>query len=112
MKKKFTGFLVCLLMLCMSLFAGCNLVETDNSKINILAAHADLTNRKSVYCPMKEWDFAVSGFDYVALGHIHAGGEIEKIGETYYAYSGCPEGRSFDECGVKGGIFINAEMKR
>jgi DNA repair exonuclease SbcCD nuclease subunit len=88
-----------------------NPIETDKSKINILAAHADLTNRKSVYCPMKEWDFAVSGFDYVALGHIHAGREIEKIGETYYAYCGCPEGRSFDECGVKGGIFINAEKK-
>ena len=86
-------------------------IETDKSKINILAAHADITNRKSVYCPMKEWDFAVSGFDYVALGHIHSGGEIEKIGETYYAYCGCPEGRSFDECGVKGGIFINAEKK-
>ena len=33
MKKKFTGFLVCLLMLCMSIFAGCNLVETDNDKM-------------------------------------------------------------------------------
>ncbi len=86
-------------------------IETDKNKISIFAAHADITNRKSVYCPMKEWDFAVSGFDYVALGHIHAGGEIEKIGETYYAYCGCPEGRSFDECGVKGGIFINAEKK-
>ncbi|MBQ8403434.1 MAG: DNA repair exonuclease [Clostridia bacterium] len=86
-------------------------LEIDPNKINIFAAHADITNRKSVYCPMKEWDFAVNGFNYVALGHIHAGGEIEKIGETYYAYCGCPEGRSFDECGVKGGIFINAEKK-
>ncbi len=84
-------------------------LEIDKSKINIFAAHADITNRKSVYCPMKEWDFAVNGFDYVALGHIHAGGEAEKAGETYYAYCGCPEGRSFDECGIKGGIFINAE---
>lgn len=86
-------------------------IEIDRTKINIFAAHADITNRKSVYCPMKEWDFAVNGFDYVALGHIHAGGEIEKAGETYYAYSGCPEGRSFDECGVKGGIFISAKKE-
>ena len=86
-------------------------LELDRTKINIFAAHADITNRKSTYCPMKEWDFAVCGFDYAALGHIHAGGEIEKTGETYYAYCGCPEGRSFDECGVKGGIFINAEKK-
>jgi DNA repair exonuclease SbcCD nuclease subunit len=86
-------------------------LELDKSKINIFVAHADITSRKSTYCPMKEWDFAVNGFDYVALGHIHAGGEIEKAGETYYAYSGCPEGRSFDECGVKGGIFINARKE-
>ena len=86
-------------------------IELDKSKINIFVAHADITNRKSTYCPMKEWDFAVSGFDYAALGHIHMGGEIEKVGDTYYAYSGCPEGRSFDECGIKGGIFINAVKK-
>ena len=85
--------------------------ELDNSKINIFVAHTDITNRNSTYCPMKEWDFAVCGFDYAALGHIHAGGEIEKTGDTYYAYSGCPEGRSFDECGIKGGIFMEAEKK-
>lgn len=81
----------------------------DNSKINIFAAHTDIYNRNSTYCPLKPADFAAFGFDYAALGHIHAGGAIEKEGGTYYAYSGCPEGRSFDECGVKGGIFINAE---
>lgn len=55
MKKKFTGILVCLLMLCMSLFAGCNLVETDNNKVyNAVVAEiynkdntkvAEITNR-------------------------------------------------------------------
>lgn len=55
MKKKFTGFLVCLLMLCMSIFAGCNLVETDNDKLyNAVVAEiynkdnkkvAEITNR-------------------------------------------------------------------
>jgi len=83
----------------------------DNSKINIFVAHTDIYSRNNTYCPMKPADFAAFGFDYAALGHIHAGGEIFKEGETYYAYSGCPEGRSFDECGVKGGIFINAEKR-
>lgn len=32
MKKKITGFLMCFVMLCMTLFAGCNLIETDNDK--------------------------------------------------------------------------------
>jgi DNA repair exonuclease SbcCD nuclease subunit len=83
----------------------------DRSQINIFAAHADIYSKNSTYCPMKPADFARFGFDYAALGHVHAGGEIFKEGETYYAYCGCPEGRSFDECGTKGGIFINIEKR-
>lgn len=47
MKKKFTGFLVCLLMVCMTLFAGCNLVETDNSKM-YNAVVAEIYNKNNV----------------------------------------------------------------
>lgn len=85
-------------------------IELDRDKINILAVHADMTAAESDNCPMTEADIADSGFDYVALGHIHAGGEVKRAGHTYYAYSGCLEGRSFDECGVKGAIVckINA----
>lgn len=75
----------------------------DRRKINILAAHCDLLAR-SENCPLTPNDLARSGFDYAALGHIHKGGEIKMAGNTYYAYSGCLEGRSFDECGVKGVI--------
>ena len=85
-------------------------IELDRDKINILSVHADMTAADSVNCPMTESDIANSGFDYVALGHIHAGGEVHQAGHTYYAYSGCLEGRSFDECGQKGAIVckINA----
>ena len=86
-------------------------ISLDKSKINIFAAHADIYSKNSTYCPIKPADIAAFGFDYAALGHIHLGGKIEKEGETYYAYCGCPEGRSFDECGVKGGIFLNAEKR-
>lgn len=75
----------------------------DRSKINILLAHADVGGR-SKYCPLSVSDIMKSGFDYIALGHIHQGGKINTAGATYYAYSGCPEGRSFDECGTKGVI--------
>ena len=47
-----------------------------------------------------------SGYDYIALGHIHKATKVEKAGETYFAYPGCLEGRSFDECGSKGAIII------
>lgn len=83
-------------------------VKLDMEKINILAAHTDLGKGEG-YAPFSAQDVENIGFDYAALGHVHAGSEIKRAGNSYYAFCGCPEGRSFDECGVKGGIFINVE---
>ncbi len=80
-----------------------SLASLDRGRINILAAHADVGGH-SEYCPLSTEDIARSGFDYIALGHVHKGGDIKVAGNTYYAYSGCLEGRSFDECGIKGVI--------
>lgn len=78
-------------------------IPLDRRKINILVAHGDLVGHSDC-CRLTPADIARSGFDYAALGHIHKGGEVKLVGGTYYAYSGCPEGRSFDECGIKGVI--------
>ncbi len=78
-------------------------IPLDRGRVNILACHADVGGR-SECCPISTADIARSGFDYIALGHIHKGGEVKVAGNTYFAYSGCLEGRSFDECGVKGVI--------
>ena len=78
-------------------------VVLNHSRVNILLAHADVGGR-SRYCPVSVSDIAKSRFDYIALGHVHQGGKINTAGNTYYAYSGCPEGHSFDECGTKGVI--------
>ena len=83
-------------------------ISLQKSRINVLAAHADVGG-KSKYCPISVSDIARSGFDYVALGHCHQGGKIQTAGNTYYAYSGCPEGRSFDESGNKGVIIVELE---
>ena len=46
--------------------------------------------------------------NYLALGHIHSY-FLDKLDDnSYYAYSGCLEGRGFDECGKKG--FIELEV--
>ena len=47
--------------------------------------------------------------DYLALGHVHEHrtGELDSRGE--WAYSGCLEGRGFDETGEKGFIELDAE---
>lgn len=47
--------------------------------------------------------------DYLALGHIHKREEGKLDSRGIYAYSGCLEGRSFDECGEKGFILLEIE---
>ena len=57
---------------------------------------------------MTEHDIKAFGADYTALGHVHNTDGLHETGNGgYYAYSGCLEGRSFDECGHKGAILID-----
>lgn len=81
-----------------------NFKVKNNDRINIMCAHCDLTSSSSKYAPVNVNDFANSGLDYVAMGHIHKATEILSAGNTLYAYSGCLQGRSFDETGHKGAI--------
>ncbi len=78
--------------------------KLDREMINILVCHGD-TASGSKYGPVTQNDIASSGFDYVALGHIHQKTELLKAGDTYYAYPGCLQGRGFDETGHKGAYF-------
>ena len=49
--------------------------------------------------------------NYLALGHIHSF-KIDTLDEHgVYAYSGCLEGRGFDECGAKGFVLLEIENK-
>lgn len=74
----------------------------DRSMTNILCIHADTAGKEGKYFSLSEGVMAQSGFDYIALGHIHnAPEDVSRVSDTYYSYSGCPEGRSFDECGEK-----------
>lgn len=69
-------------------------------KINVLVMHANLNGTD--YNPIKPSEIENSGFDYIALGHIHAHSGLLRAGKTFYAYSGCPEGKGLDETGEKG----------
>ncbi len=68
---------------------------------NILCMHGEVGNPSSAFCPVTEEELASSGMDYVALGHDHNASGLRKIGGTWYSWPGCPEGRSFEECGSK-----------
>lgn len=47
--------------------------------------------------------------DYLALGHVHEYREGALDSRGVYCYSGCLEGRGFDECGEHGFVLLNVD---
>ncbi len=78
----------------------------DKDRINIMVLHGDISvkGKKNEYNPITLEEIGDSSMDYIALGHRHSFSGINKEKHTYYAYSGNPEGRAFDEKGEKGVI--------
>ncbi len=88
-------------------------ISLDENDVNIVTMHGQVVGYKS-----EEKAEVISiprlkdkNIDYLALGHIHehAEGKIDERGN--YAYSGCLEGRGFDELGEKGFIEITVNGK-
>jgi len=77
----------------------------NQDRINILVGHGDMSSPESQFCPVTPGDIGRSGFDYIALGHIHDGTGVKKIGETNFSYPGCIEGRGFHEPGARGAMY-------
>lgn len=79
-------------------------VEIDNSRINLMVIHGEISNNisENIYNPIYLEDIKKSGMEYIAVGHRHEFSGIKREGKTFYAYSGCPQGRGFDEIGDKG----------
>lgn len=76
----------------------------DQNKMNIVTLHGQevysALKKDAEVIPIK--DYRNRGIDYMALGHIHSP-SIEKLDSRgVYSYSGCLEGRGFDECGPRG----------
>ena len=82
---------------------------SEDGRVHIMVAHGDVGGRR--YAPISTDSIARSGLHYLALGHIHAASGLQKTGETYWAYPGCPEGRGFDECGEKGVLVCKLEKE-
>lgn len=75
----------------------------QDGRTHLLVLHCDVNARDSQYCPVTGAELEEAGFHYAALGHVHqATVPPLRAGETVYAYSGCPEGRGFDELGERG----------
>lgn len=86
-------------------------LSLKEDKTNIVMLHgqvSDVTGNGLI----KLANLKDKNIDYLALGHVHSNkiGKIDNRG--VYAYSGCPEGRGFDETGEKGVFLLNAQNGR
>ena len=78
---------------------------------HLMVLHGDVDG-KGRYGPIAPADIAASNLDYLALGHVHTCSGLQKAGETWWAYPGCPEGRGFDETGDKGVLSVSLGESR
>lgn len=83
-------------------------LNLDEKKVNIVAMHGHIFNTAGdglVWINGLKRKF----IDYLALGHYHSYqiGKLDSRG--VYCYSGCLEGRGFDECGEKGFVLLTIE---
>lgn len=80
----------------------------QDARYHIGVLHGDPTQADSPCCPITADQIRNSRLDYLALGHIHKGGQLFQ-GRTLCAWPGCPMGRGFDETGTKGALLITVE---
>ena len=81
---------------------------------NIVVLHGQITNYNSKndgeninLVKLKN-----KNIDYLALGHIHSYEKNTLDERGVYCYSGCLEGRGFDECGEKGFVLLDIEKEK
>ena len=89
-------------------------LNLNEDKFNIVVLHGQTLkyNSKDDSEKVNLTKLKNKNIDYLALGHIHSF-EIDKLDNRgVYCYSGCLEGRGFDECGEKGFVLLEIDNKR
>jgi len=90
-----------------------NELALDSDKINIVSLHGQIADYKAkegapvISLPQ----LANKNIDYLALGHIHDYKLAKLDSRGSWCYSGCLEGRGFDECGQKGFVLLDIRDK-
>jgi len=87
-------------------------LSLDENKVNIVTLHGQIAGYVSadkdaevISLPRLKEKY----IDYLALGHIHQYSQGKLDNRATYAYSGCLDGRGFDETGDKGFVEISVE---
>ena len=93
---------------CISMYSTLNLAPEN---VNIVMLHGEVDESAG------EWKISLNrlknkNIDYLALGHIHAQGEKRIDDRGIAVFCGCLEGRGFDECGKKGCMVYDTDLKK
>ena len=80
-------------------------LKLDEHRKNIVMLHGQIASVSGAD-KINLNKLAEKNIDYLALGHIHSHSENRLDERGRYAYSGCLEGRGFDECGEKGFVLL------
>ena len=83
-------------------------LRLNKDRKNIVMLHGDEGGSKEAY-KINFGKLAEKHIDYLALGHIHSFREERLDDRGRYAFSGCLEGRGFDDTGEKGFVLLEVE---
>ena len=81
-------------------------LKLEANNINIVMLHGQTHETDIKFEGINTTLLQNKNIDYMALGHIHEHYHQELDSRGIWVYSGCLEGRGFDECGDKGFIEI------
>lgn len=86
-------------------------LELESDVFNIVTLHGNLTDslNKVTQDKISLPELRDKYIDYLALGHVHNFLEDRLDDRGTYCYSGCLEGRSFEESGEKGFVLLEIE---
>lgn len=86
-------------------------LQLDSNDLNIVMLHGQISSQpgaEQIALPL----LRNKHIRYLALGHLHAYQKASLDLDGEYCYSGCLEGRGFDECGEKGFVLLETDGTR
>lgn len=87
-------------------------LKINKEDINIVVLHGQIAGYKNIEKAeiISLPYFKDKNIDYIALGHYHSFSEGILDDRCKYAYSGCLDGRGFDELGQKGFVLLETNQ--
>jgi len=87
---------------------ACSYPERVAGLLNIGLLHTSVTGRRGhePYAPCSIADLRNKGYDYWALGHVHAHEILSRAPESWVAFPGNLQGRHARETGAKGALLV------